>query len=126
MERSPVPLTDNGMHLNEAGDTVVAGLLMEGLGFLAPGTAIASGSGLRQLEALRAEIRDKNEQFFFRWRPLNAEYVVGRRVEPFGSISFPPEMRQLDEILTDLDHRIWKRARAIGMKIGRASCRERV
>jgi hypothetical protein len=36
-------------------------------------------------------------------------------VEPFGSISFPPEMRQLDEIVTDLDNRIWKRAKAIGM-----------
>jgi hypothetical protein len=115
MERSPVPLTDNGMHLNEAGDTVVGGLLMEGLGFMAAGTPAAAGLKLRQLEALRADIRDKNQQFFYRWRPLNAEYVVGRRVEPFGSVSFPPEMRQLDEILGDLDNRIWKRARAIGV-----------
>ncbi len=115
MQRAVTPLTDNGIHLNEAGDTIVADLLMEGLGFMAPSTAAATGPKLRQLEALRAEIRDKNQQFFYRWRPLNAEYVVGRRVEPFGSISFPPEMRQLDEILTDLDNRIWERARAIGM-----------
>jgi hypothetical protein len=113
--RAVTPLTDNGIHLNEAGDTVVADLLMEGLGFMPRSTAAATGPKLRQLEALRAEIRDKNQQFFYRWRPLNAEYVVGRRVEPFGSISFPPEMRQLDEILTDLDHRIWKQARAIGL-----------
>ena len=113
MERAVTPLTDNGIHLNEAGDTIVGGSPDGGARLHArrPPTA-ATGPRLRQLEALRAEIRDKNQQFFYRWRPLNAEYVVGRRVEPFGSVSFPPEMRQLDEILTDLDNRIWKRARA--------------
>ena len=108
------PLTINGIHLNETGDAVVARLLMEGLGFDSRPAREATGARLKQLEALREEIREKNQQFFYRWRPLNAEYVVGRRVEPFGSISFPPEMRQLDEIVTELDNRIWKRARAIG------------
>jgi lysophospholipase L1-like esterase len=115
MEKAPAPLTDNGIHLNEAGDAVVGEMLMQGLGFMPPSTAVATGPKLRQIEALRSEIREKNQQFFYRWRPLNAEYVVGRRVEPFGSISFPPEMRQLDEIVTDFDNRIWKRAKAIGM-----------
>jgi lysophospholipase L1-like esterase len=115
MQRAPAPLTDNGIHLNEAGDTVVAELLMQGLGFMPASAAVAAGAKLRQVEALRADIREKNQQFFYRWRPLNAEYVVGRRVEPFGSISFPPEMQQLDEIVTDLDNRIWKLAAAIGM-----------
>ena len=115
MQRAAAPLTDNGIHLNEAGDTVIADLLMQGFGFMPASAAVAAGQKLRQVEALRAEIREKNQQFFYRWRPLNAEYVVGRRVEPFGAISFPPEMRQLDEIVTDLDNRIWKRARVIGM-----------
>jgi lysophospholipase L1-like esterase len=111
---SSAPLTINGVHLNEKGDAIVAGLIMDGLGFTSPATPEATGVRLKQLEALREEIGEKNRQFFYRWRPVNAEYVVGRRVEPFGSVSFPPEMRQLDEIVTDLDHRIWKRARAIG------------
>jgi len=115
MEHAQTPLTDNGIHLNEAGDTIVGELLMQGLGFMPASAAAAAGPKLRQMETLRAEIRDKNQQFFYRYRPLNAEYVVGRRVEPFGSVSFPPEMRQLDEIITDLDNRIWKRARAIGL-----------
>ena len=115
MQRAAAPLTDNGIHLNEAGDTVLGDLLMQGFGFMPASAAVAAGPKLRQLEALRAEIREKNQQFFYRWRPLNAEYVVGRRVEPFGAISFPPEMQQLDEIVTDLDNRIWKRARLIGM-----------
>jgi lysophospholipase L1-like esterase len=108
------PLTINGVHVNETGDRVVAGLLIEALGFVSSSTPMATGLKLKQIDALREEIREKNQQFFYRWRPVNAEYVVGRRVEPFGSVSFPPEMRQLDEIVTDLDNRIWKRALAIG------------
>jgi hypothetical protein len=106
------PLTINGIHLNEAGDQIVAGLLMEGLGFDPRQMKEAAGPGLKALEALRAAIHEKNLQFFYRWRPVNAEYVVGRRVEPFGSINFPPEMRQLDEIVSELDERAWKRGLA--------------
>jgi lysophospholipase L1-like esterase len=102
-------LTINGIHLNNEGDRLVAGLLMEGLGFEPRQMKEATGAGLKALESLRDAIREKNLQFFYRWRPVNAEYVVGRRVEPFGSISFPPEMRQLDEIVSELDQRSWKR-----------------
>jgi lysophospholipase L1-like esterase len=111
-KRGSPALTINGIHLNEAGDRVVAGLLMEGLGFEPRQMREATGAGLKALEALRAAIREKNLQFFYRWRPVNAEYVVGRRVEPFGSVNFPPEMRQLDEIVSELDQRAWKRGLA--------------
>ena len=104
------PLTINGIHLNDRGDQVVAGLLMEGLGLEPQRMQEATGARLKALEGLRAAVHDKNLQFFYRWRPVNAEYVVGRRVEPFGSVSFPPEMRQLDEIVSELDQRAWKRA----------------
>lgn len=106
------PLTINGIHLNDTGDTIVAGLLMEGLGFEPGRLREATGARLKALEALRDEIRGKNQQFFYRWRFVNAEYVVGRRVEPFGSVSFPPEMRQLDEMVSELDQRVRKRALA--------------
>jgi hypothetical protein len=59
-----------------------------------------------RLEALREAIRDKNLQFFYRFRPVNAEYVVGRRVEPFGSVNFPGEMKQLDAMVAERDKRI--------------------
>jgi lysophospholipase L1-like esterase len=110
---SPWTLTINGIHLHEAGDAVVARELMHALGFEMKDARKAAGPSLKQLEALREDIRDKNQQFFYRWRPLNAEYVVGRRVEPFGSKSFPPEMQKLDKIVSDLDARIWKRAAAL-------------
>ena len=53
-------------------------------------------------------MRDKNQLFFYRFRPLNAEYVVGRRVNPFGSVNFPGEMKQLDERIAEHDQQIWR------------------
>ena len=106
------PLTINGIHLNEDGDRIVGQLLMTGLGF-DTGQRAASPAQVRQLEQLRAMIAEKNQQFFYRWRPVNAEYVVGRRLEPFGSVNFPGEMKQLDAMVADLDRQIWQRAQAL-------------
>jgi lysophospholipase L1-like esterase len=109
-------LTINGIHLNEDGDRIVAGMLLEGLGLNgADGMAMRDATTVqrKQLEVLREAIRDKNQQFFYRWRPLNAEYVVGRRLDPFGSVNFPPEMKQLDKMVGDREKAIWKRAAAL-------------
>ena len=114
------PLTINGIHLNEDGDRVIARLLMEALG-LEAGDSMRDATALqrKQLDALRETIRDKNQQFFYRYRFLNAEYVVGRRVEPFGSVNFPPEMTQLEQIAAERDKTIWKRAAALkGVRYG--------
>ncbi len=85
---------------------------MAALGF-EKGQRPATNAEMRRLEDLREAIRDKNEQFFYRWRPVNAEYVVGRRVEPFGSVNFPGEMKQLDAMVAARDRRIWQRAQAL-------------
>ena len=106
-------LTINGIHVTELGDRVVADLLVDGLGFSAGDMRPGTAAQVRQLDELRELIRLKNEQFFRRWRPLNAEYVVGRRVEPFGSVSFPPEMRALDRRVQDLERQAWRRARGL-------------
>ncbi len=84
MEGRRAPLTINGIHLSEAaGDRLWAGLLMQGPRFPArgPDRRDAAGAGFEQLRDL---VRDKNQQFFYRWRPVNGEYVVGRRVEPLA------------------------------------------
>lgn len=112
MATSTRPLTINGIHLNEHGDQVVGTLLLRGLGIEAPKIP-ASGRLHDQYEALREAIGAKNLQFFLRWRPVNAEYVVGRRVEPFGSVNFPGEMRTLDRMVDDLDKVVWQKARAL-------------
>jgi lysophospholipase L1-like esterase len=113
MASAAAPLTINGIHVNDEGDRVVADLLMEGLGFGPPPAQVLSAPQQEQLDYLRETIRDKNQQFFYRYRPVNAEYVVGRRVEPFGSVNFPPEMKQLDAIVADRDKSIWSQAHAI-------------
>jgi lysophospholipase L1-like esterase len=106
-------LTINGIHVNEAGDRVIADLLMDGLGFGGPALRVATAAQAQRLDALREQIRLKNEEFFRRWRPLNAEYIVGRRVEPFGSVNFPPEMRTLEARIEELDRQVWRRARGL-------------
>lgn len=107
MAAAKAPLTINGMHLNEEGDRVFARVLLDALG-LDAGKVQPRGKAFADL---RASVNEKNRLFFLRWRPLNAEYVVGRRVDPFGSVSFPPEMQQLDKMLIEHDRRIWRQAR---------------
>lgn len=124
MDAATAPLTINGIHLNERGDRVVAGLLMTALGFAEAGASAdapaagatasaAAKTNAKTIEALRASIAEKNQDFFYRFRPVNAEYVMGRRFEPFGSVNFPPEMKELDKIVGEHDRRIWKQARAL-------------
>ena len=98
-------LTINGVHLTEHGDRVVGRLLVNALAG-AGSPREAGAADLKRLEELREAIRDKNQQFFYRFRPVNAEYVVGRRVEPFGSVNFPGEMKQLDAMVAERDKRI--------------------
>lgn len=109
MATAKTPLTVNGMHLNEDGDKVFAVVLITALG-LAPEELPAGSKSYRDLRAL---IQEKNRLFFLRFRPLNAEYVVGRRVDPFGSVSFPPEMKRLDELIAAQEKKIWRHARTV-------------
>jgi lysophospholipase L1-like esterase len=106
------PLTINGIHLNEAGDRVFAGILLSALG-LAPEPAAAKVTASKRFEELREQVRAKNQLWFYRFRPLNAEYVVGRRLNPFGSVNFPGEMKRLDERIAEQDQRIWRQARGV-------------
>jgi lysophospholipase L1-like esterase len=112
MAASPEPLTINGIHLNETGDRVFAGILMTALGF-EPAPSDTSATALKAFDTLREQVRAKNQLWLYRFRPLNAEYVVGRRVNPFGSVNFPGEMKRLDERIDEQDQQIWRRARTI-------------
>jgi len=92
------PLTIDGLQLNDRGHRVVSEELARGLGITDPWS--------ERMEDLRKLVVEKNKQFFFRWRPINGEYVYGRRREPFGIVSFPPEMERLDEMIAELDESI--------------------
>jgi len=112
MAASPEPLTINGIHLNETGDRVFAEILMTALGF-EPAPSDTSAAAIKAFETLREQVRAKNQLWFYRFRPLNAEYVVGRRLNPFGSVNFPPEMKRLDERIAEQDQKIWRQARTV-------------
>ena len=112
MAATPEPLTINGIHLNEIGDRVFAGILMTALGF-EPAPSDTSAAAIKAFDSLREMVRAKNQLWFYRFRPLNAEYVVGRRVNPFGSVNFPGEMKRLDERIAEQDQRIWRQARSV-------------
>lgn len=115
MASAKTPLTVNGMHLNEEGDKIFAVVLLTALG-LAPEELPA---GSKSYADLRALINEKNRLFFLRFRPLNAEYVVGRRVDPFGSVSFPPEMKRLDELIAAQEKKIWRHSRTFAPRPAR-------
>jgi hypothetical protein len=85
---------------------------MTALGF-EPAPSDTSATAVKAFEELREQIRAKNQLWFYRFRPLNAEYVVGRRLNPFGSVNFPGEMTRLDERIDEADKGIWRRARAV-------------
>lgn len=112
MRSAASPLTINGIHVNEDGDRLVARLLLEAFGVPAAARE-ATPSEVVRLDALRERIRDKNQQFFYRWRPVNAEYIVGRRVEPFGAVNFPGEMKALEEMVAERERAIQAEARVL-------------
>ncbi len=109
MRAAKAPLTVNGIHLNEEGDRVFAGILLDALGLGSRPIPAAD----KAFTDLKAVLHEKNRLFFLRWRPLNAEYVVGRRVDPFGSVNFPPEMKQLDRLVAGQDRKAWRQAKLV-------------
>ena len=61
----------------------------------------------QQAAGMYKVIDAKNEQFFYRWRAVNGEYIYGRRKAPFGIINFPKEMEYLDNMILGMDREIW-------------------
>lgn len=122
MQESDRSLTFNGLHFNAYGHLVMAGLLLRGLGITdmsdaalreASAKAIDTTPDDSGFERLRAMIASKNEQFFYRYRPVNGEYVYGRRRRPFGVVNFPSEMDTLDAIVVREEGEIHTFARTV-------------
>lgn len=99
--RARSQLTVNGVHLNERGQKMLAEELTK-LKYQAA------------YEKLRSMIVEKNRLFFLRWRPVNGEYVYGRRKRPFGVLTYPPEMGRLDQMVSELDGKIWAEVKRLG------------
>lgn len=98
-EHPDTQFTINGIHFTNEGYAIVTDVLAAKLGLKVPKVDTST-------EPLRQLVVEKNKQFFFRWRPINGEYVYGRRKEPFGIVSYPPEMAELDRLTNELDGKI--------------------
>ena len=102
----PKKLTINGVHLNAHGDRLVAAALDAALFGPRP-----APDGRIDLERLRAEVNEKNLQFFYDHRAVNGFYIYGGRKSPFGTVNFPVEFAKLRKMTALRDRRVWDVAR---------------
>jgi plastocyanin len=96
-------LTFNGVHLVEAGYRVFSESLFSGTFGLSRIPALN--------EIMRQVVIDKNQQFFYRYRPLNTFYYTGDRNKQYGYLDFLPAMRNFDIMVDNRDQRIWSLAK---------------
>jgi lysophospholipase L1-like esterase len=91
-------VTDNGIHLTDAGYRWSAGVLMKALGHdWRPDGAY---------EKLRKTIIAKNELYFHRWRPQNVTYLFGFRKHEQGNNAV--EIPKFDPLVEAKEKEIWK------------------
>ena len=100
-QADPKHLTINGIHLNAYGDEKVAEILDHSLFGPRPEHPKAD------LAKLKAEILEKNKQFWYDYRAVNGCYIYGGRKAPFGIINFPAEFAKLRKMVEKREHRIW-------------------
>ncbi|MDX1948538.1 MAG: HEAT repeat domain-containing protein [Pirellulaceae bacterium] len=103
MQQTKEKLTINGIHQNEFGDKVVAGLLDAAL--FGPRAENVSSTST---DLLRGAINEKNLQFWYDYRAVNGFYIYGGRKAPFGVVNFPDEFKKLRKMIDVRDQRIWE------------------
>jgi azurin len=92
-------LTFNGAHMLDEGYRVFGKTLLE--------KAFGEELAPEVNERIRATVVEKNEQFFYRYRPLNSFYYTGGRNKSYGYLDFLPAMRNFDIMVANRDQRIW-------------------
>jgi glucose/arabinose dehydrogenase len=102
MEKADQKLTINGIHLNEHGDAIVAKMIDTGLFGARPAAADKV-----DLAKLKAEVNEKNKQFFYDHRTVNGYYVYGGRKAPYGVVNFPAEFARLRTMIDNREKRVW-------------------
>ena len=105
-------ITINGIHLNDKGYKTVSEIMAKSLAL--PAATWAEDSHTINLKKI---IDQKNRQFFYLYRAVNSEYIVGRRKEPWvqppgGPISYPGELAKLSNMVTRLDSIVWAQSKA--------------
>ena len=91
-------LSFNGVHYDDKGYQVMGEALFR---------ETFSGTAPEPSKELVAAIKDKNTQFFRRYRPLNGFYYTGDRNKDYGYLDFLPAMRSFDVMVGNRDAHIW-------------------
>ena len=102
------PMTINGIHLNEQGDAAMAAVLYRelfGPEAVLPGIEVPRSP--ESFAELKAEVNEKNKQFWYDYRAINGCYIYGGRKAPFGIINFPAEMAKLRAMVAKREQRVW-------------------
>ena len=92
------PHTTNGVHLNTQGYAAFAERLYNQL---------IQETAPKLNEAVRAAVVEKENKFFQHYRPLNYFYIKGGRMEPYGVVNFPGELKKLLQMTEARDQVIW-------------------
>ena len=95
------PKTTNGVHLNREGYAAFSERLYNQLTQETPP---------KLNEAVRAAVVEKEDKFFQHYRPLNYYYIKGGRMEPYGVVNFPGELKKLLQMTENRDRVIWDAA----------------
>ncbi|MBJ06238.1 MAG: hypothetical protein CMO40_03845 [Verrucomicrobiaceae bacterium] len=106
-EKSPGPLTENGVHYGEAGYVVIGEALVSGLGLKLPRNLSANDPAV---VALRASVLEKNRLFFHRWRPANETYLFLFRKHEQGNNA--KEIPMFDPLIEQEEQKV-ERLRAV-------------
>jgi plastocyanin len=93
--------TTNGVHLNTEGYAAFSERLYNQLTQETPP---------KLNEAVRAAVVEKEDKFFQHYRPLNYYYIKGGRMEPYGVVNFPGELKKLLQMTEARDQTIWATA----------------
>ncbi len=99
MEDPRTDLTFNGAHLVDEGYRVFGKIAFE--------KTFGEELAPEVNERIREVVVEKNEQFFYRYRPLNTFYYTGGRNQAYGYLDFLPAMRNFDIMVANRDQRIW-------------------
>ncbi len=110
----PLPLTINGVHLNQRGNRFVA---QAAVASLFSGQQAMTDAGWQRLEKLRAAVCEKNFYWFNRYRTVDGYSIYGGRADlkfyngQTNRVVMDREMEVLDVLTANRDRLVWAVAR---------------
>jgi lysophospholipase L1-like esterase len=93
-------ITENGLHLNRDGYEATPYVFLESLGVQSQPAVI----GTEDFNKLRGAVVEKNQLFFYRWRPQNETYLFGFRKHEQGKNA--KEVAEFDPLIGKAEEEI--------------------